>query len=71
MGKYDLRTVTIGTLLDDPAAVEVIDGIVPGITTHPMIGFARGMTVTQALSAAGDRADPETTQRLLTALGEL
>jgi hypothetical protein len=71
MSRYDLDTVTLGRLLDDPDAVAAIESIVPGLTSNPMLAFARGMTASQALAAAGSRADPDTKRRLIEALQAL
>jgi hypothetical protein len=40
----------IGTLLDDPQAKAVIDQYLPGVSTHPMIGMARGFTLNMILA---------------------
>ncbi|MHC1781998.1 MAG: hypothetical protein AB9891_04395 [Anaerolineaceae bacterium] len=41
---------TFGTLLDDPRAKAVIDKHLPGVSTNPMVGMARGMTISMILS---------------------
>ncbi len=41
---------TLGTLLDDPKAREIMDQYAPGISTNPMIGMARGMTLNNLLA---------------------
>lgn len=46
---YTLDT-TVGTLLDDTGAVKVIEKYAPGISTNPMIGMARGMTLKSLLA---------------------
>jgi hypothetical protein len=46
---YTLDT-QLGTLLDDPKAKAVIDKYIPGVTTHPMIGMARGFTLNMILA---------------------
>ena len=35
---------TLGEILADPQAVKVLDQYVPGASTHPMIGMAKGMS---------------------------
>lgn len=65
MARYDMRTVTLGTLLDDPEAVAIIDRIIPGATTHPMASFVRGMKATDALAAAGGRLTQQTQSTLI------
>jgi hypothetical protein len=46
---YTLDT-TVGTLLDDTGAVKVFEKYVPGISSNPMIGFAKGMTLKALLA---------------------
>jgi hypothetical protein len=41
---------TLGELLDDPQAVKVLDQYVPGASTHPMIGMAKGMSLRMIVS---------------------
>ena len=45
---YTLDT-TVGTPLDDTGAVKVFEKYVPGITSNPMIGLAKGMTLRSLL----------------------
>ncbi|HEX2704564.1 MAG TPA: hypothetical protein VHM65_02305 [Candidatus Lustribacter sp.] len=52
MAKYDTNVTTLGELLEDPAVVEIIDRHAPGLATNPMIGMAKGMPASQALSMA-------------------
>ncbi|MGE5777482.1 MAG: hypothetical protein ACM33V_14760 [Chloroflexota bacterium] len=46
---YTLDT-TVGTLLDDTGAVKILEKHVPGISTNPMIGMAKGMTLKSLLA---------------------
>jgi len=46
---YTLDT-TVGTLLDDTGAVKIFEKYVPGISSNPMIGFAKGMTLKALLA---------------------
>jgi hypothetical protein len=46
---YTLDT-TVGTLLDDTGAAKVFEKHVPGISTNPMVGMARGMTLKALLA---------------------
>jgi hypothetical protein len=46
---YTLDT-TVGTLLDDTGAVKILEKHVPGISTNPMIGMARGMSLKSLLA---------------------
>jgi len=41
---------TIGTILDDFDAVKILDKYIPGISTNPLIGMARGMTIGTVLN---------------------
>ena len=47
--RYDPDTTKLGTLLDDPEVVAILEKHAPGITKNPMIGMAKGMTANQAL----------------------
>lgn len=46
---YTLNT-TLGELLDNPKAKAVLDQQLPGVSTHPMIGMARGMSINMIVS---------------------
>jgi hypothetical protein len=41
---------TLGTLLDLPQAKAVIDQYLPGVSTNPMIGMARGLTLNMIIA---------------------
>lgn len=41
---------TLGELLDNPQAKALLDQQMPGISTNPMIGMARGMSLNMILS---------------------
>jgi hypothetical protein len=41
---------TLGVILDDPQARAVLDQYIPGASTNPMIGMARGMTLRMLLT---------------------
>jgi hypothetical protein len=41
---------TLGTLLDNPQAKAVIDQYLPGVSTHPMVAMAKGMTLNMILA---------------------
>ncbi|MGB7980891.1 MAG: hypothetical protein WCF36_08895 [Candidatus Nanopelagicales bacterium] len=53
MGKYDLTTTTLGSLLEDPEVVAIMEKHAPGITSNPMLGMAKGMPAAQAVGMAG------------------
>lgn len=71
MARYDMSTVALGTLLDDPDAVAIIDRFVPGAATHPMASLVRGMKATDALSVAGGRLPQQTQSALVEQLKAL
>jgi hypothetical protein len=41
---------TLGQLLDNPQAKAVLEQQLPGISTHPMIAMARGMSLNMIVS---------------------
>ena len=53
MARYDENTTTLGQLLDDPEVVAIFDKHAPGVASNPMIGMAKGMTVSAAMGMAG------------------
>ncbi len=40
----------LGTLLDNPQAKGVLDQYLPGVSSNPMVGMLRGMTLNMVLS---------------------
>lgn len=71
MTRYDMNSVTLGELLDDPEAVQIVDRVVPGATSHPLVGMVRGMKATAALAMAGGQLTAEQRDALLRELGGL
>ena len=55
MGKYDINSTTLGTLLDDPQVVAIMEKHAPGITSNPMIGMAKGMKAEKAMKMASGK----------------
>lgn len=47
--EYTLDT-PLGTLLDLPQAKTIIDQYLPGVTSNPMVGMIRGMTLSMVLA---------------------
>jgi len=47
--KYTLDS-TLGDLLNQPQAKAVLERYLPGISTHPMLAMAKGMTLNMVLS---------------------
>jgi hypothetical protein len=41
---------TLGTLLDEPKAKAVLEQYIPGISTNPMVGMVKGMTLNNLLA---------------------
>lgn len=58
MSRYDLTTTTVRELLEDPAAVAIVERRFPGISHNPMIAFAKGMKAEKAMAMAADHVDP-------------
>jgi hypothetical protein len=46
---YTLDT-TLGSLLDHPQAKQVLDQYLPGVSTNPMAGMLRGMSINSLLA---------------------
>jgi len=53
MAKYDITTTTLGSLMEDPDVVAIMEKHAPGITSNPMLGMAKGMPAAQAMGMAG------------------
>lgn len=47
--KFTLDT-PLGTLLDHPQAKPIIDQYIPGLSSNPMVGMVRNVTLNMALS---------------------
>jgi hypothetical protein len=47
--EYTLDT-RLGDILEDTRAVEILERYAPGASTHPMIGFAKGMSLRSLLA---------------------
>ena len=41
---------TLGALLDEPKAKAVLEQYIPGISTNPMVGMVKGMTLNNLLA---------------------
>lgn len=57
--KFSLDT-KFGTLLENPQARAIIEKYLPGVSTHPMVAFAKGMTLNAILAV------PQASQQGLT-----
>jgi hypothetical protein len=40
----------LGTILDDPRAKAVLDQYLPGVSSNPMVGMVRGMSLNMILA---------------------
>ena len=49
MQKVTLET-TLGQILDEPQAKTVLDSYLPGVSSNPMIGMVRNMTLNMILA---------------------
>jgi hypothetical protein len=41
---------TLGDLIENPQAKAMLDQYAPGVSTHPMLGMAKGMSLNMLLS---------------------
>lgn len=71
MGKYDVKSTTIGELLKDPQAVEIFDRYAPGLTKHPMIGMAKGMKAEKAMKMASGKIPQERLDSIVSEISAL
>lgn len=56
---------TVGTILDDTNAVNILEKYAPGVSKNPMIGLAKGMTL-KALLALPQARDAGVTEEMVT-----
>ena len=71
MARYDINTTTLGTLLDDPEVAALLEEHAPGLTSNPMIGMARGMSASRAISMAGGMIGADKVEAIKTAVENL
>lgn len=67
---YTLET-TVGEILKDTQAVEVLERYAPGVSQHPMIGLAKGMTLRSLLAMPQARQAGITEEMVLKVLSEI
>jgi hypothetical protein len=67
---YTLQS-KLGDLLKDSIAVKVLEKYAPGITTNPMIGFARGMALDALLTLPQAKQYGITKEMVLKVLSEI
>ena len=70
-GRFDLNTVTVGELLDDPEALAVITELLPDLPANPMVGMVRGMPFNSVVAMAAGQVDPATVAALKERLAAL
>ena len=66
---YD-RNSTVGEIISDPIALEVMEEIFPGVTSHPMINYALNMTLEDLAAYPQSETDPEQIDNLLEAINK-
>ena len=67
---YTLET-TVGEILKDTKAVEVLERYVPGISKNPMLGLAKGMTLKALLAMPQAKQFGLTEEMVTTVLKEI
>lgn len=67
---YSMDT-TVGELLKDTRAIEVLERHVPGVSTNPMIGMASGMTIKSLLAMPQAQQYGVTEEKVRTILEEI
>mgnify|MGYP000607375251 CR=1 FL=1 len=63
-GDYSTSETSIGTLLDDPAAAEIIEKHMPGITANDQISMARSLTLVALQGFAPDMVTDEALKKI-------
>ena len=67
---YTLET-TVGEILKDTHAVEVLERYVPGVSKNPMIGLAKGMTLKSLVAMPQAKQAGVTEEMVLKVLAEI
>jgi len=67
---YTLDT-KVGEILKDTHAVEILDRYAPGVSKHPMIGLAKGMTLKSLLAMPQAKQAEVTEEMVLKVLAEI
>lgn len=67
---YTLET-TVGEILKDTNALEVLEKYAPGVSKNPMIGLAKGMTLENLLSMPQAKDAGITKEMVLKVLAEI
>ncbi len=61
----------VGDLLKDAGAVQVLERYAPGVSNHPMIGLAKGMTLRSLLAMPQAKQAGLTEDMVVKVLGEI
>lgn len=67
---YTLET-TVGTIMDDTSAVEVLEKYAPGVSKNPMLALAKGMTLKSLLEMPQARQFGVTEEMVTKVLAEI
>ena len=67
---YTLDT-KVGEILKDAQAVEILERYAAGVSKHPMIGLAKGMTLKSLLAMPQAKQAGVTEEMVLKVLGEV
>ncbi len=65
------NTITLGELLDNPAAKAVLQRRFSQLLAHPMLGSARHLSLKQIISMAGNQVSRQSIQATLQELQAL
>jgi len=68
---YSTSDTDIGTLLDDPAAAEILEKHMPGFTTNSQVSMTRALTLVSLKSFAPDMVTNEALEKIDADLAEL
>ncbi len=61
----------VGDLLKDTGAVQVLERYAPGVSNHPMIGLAKGMTLRSLIAMPQAKQAGITEDMVVKVLGEI
>ena len=61
----------VGTLLDDDQTKAILERLLPGLSTHPSIGMARGMPLVTVAQFSGGLITPELLAKVAEELAKL
>ena len=69
--QYTTAETDIGTLLDDPAAAEILEKYMPGFTTNDQVSMTRSLTLESLKSFAPDMVSDEVLEKIDADLAKL